>query len=290
MRFQHYIGIDYSGAATPSKRTGAIQVYHAAGDAKPIHIACPASGRSKRNWNRIELYQWLNQFLESHQATMVAIDHGFSFPASYFQQYRLKNWDEFLVDFIANWPTDSPDATVEEFRANTQRSGSAKELRLTERWTSSAKSVFQFDVQGSVAKSTHAGLPFLHQLRQSHPSLHFWPFDGYKIGEQVENEGSQDAAERAGRSIKNESRSSKHSSETHRPTNSTSVVAEVYPSIFRNRYPRSNRTVDQQDAYAICRWLSETDLEFDLDPYLQPPLTETEQATVLMEGWILGVI
>ena len=34
-------------------------------------------------------------------------------------------------------------------------------LRLTEERAGSTKSVFQFDVQGSVAKSTHAGIPWL---------------------------------------------------------------------------------------------------------------------------------
>ena len=40
-------------------------------------------------------------------------------------------------------------------------------LCLTERWTATAKSVFLFDVQGSVAKSTFAGLP--------------WPFPSQEI-------------------------------------------------------------------------------------------------------------
>ena len=36
-----------------------------------------------------------------------------------------------------------------------------------------------FDVQGSVAKSTHAGLPWLRHLRREcKRSVHFWPFDG----------------------------------------------------------------------------------------------------------------
>ena len=62
------------------------------------------------------------------------------------------------------------------------RTGSSDEFRLTERWTSSAKSVFLFDVQGSVAKSTHAGIPWLKWLReQAGERLHVWPFDGWAI-------------------------------------------------------------------------------------------------------------
>ena len=51
------------------------------------------------------------------------------------------------------------------------RVGEASELRLCERWTSSAKSVFHFDVRGSVAKSTHAGIPWLKRLRDEAGSL-----------------------------------------------------------------------------------------------------------------------
>jgi hypothetical protein len=37
--------------------------------------------------------------------------------------------------------------------------GNARWRRLTEERAGGAKSVFHFDVQGSVAKSTHAGIP-----------------------------------------------------------------------------------------------------------------------------------
>ncbi|MBI2946010.1 MAG: hypothetical protein HYY23_00050 [Verrucomicrobia bacterium] len=53
---------------------------------------------------------------------------------------------------------------------------------MTERWTPSAKSVFQFDVQGQVATSTHAGLPWLRFIRhRCRGRVHFWPFDGWEI-------------------------------------------------------------------------------------------------------------
>ena len=39
-----------------------------------------------------------------------------------------------------------------------------------------------FHVPGSVAKSTHAGLPWLRYLRQQMGTrVHFWPFDGWVI-------------------------------------------------------------------------------------------------------------
>ena len=45
-----------------------------------------------------------------------------------------------------------------------------------------AKSVFHFDVQGSVAKSTHSGIPWLRYIRdQLGKRVHFWPFDGWDV-------------------------------------------------------------------------------------------------------------
>ena len=62
------------------------------------------------------------------------------------------------------------------------RMGNARWRRLTDERAGGAKSVFHFDVQGSVAKSTHAGIPWLRLIRQrlGH-RVHFWPFDGWDI-------------------------------------------------------------------------------------------------------------
>jgi hypothetical protein len=128
-------------------------------------------------------------------------------------------------------------------------------LRLTEKWTSSAKSVFQFDVQGSVAKSTHAGIPWLRQIRsQVGERVHFWPFDGWEV---------------PGRK---------------------SVIVEVYPAIFKNRYPREERNADQQDAFLVARWLSESSARGILKQCFQPALTESETGAANLEGWILGIL
>ena len=254
MQFNSFIGIDYSGAATPATRSTTIQVYQAAGGTGPQAVASPSStNHRKRNWNRIEVVDWLTENLQVNSAVMIGIDHAFSFPLSYFQRYNIATWDEFLNDFVDHWPTHRIDATVEQYRKNSNRTGNADEFRLTERWTSSAKSVFQFDVQGSVSKSTHAGLPLLRKLRQNHPQLHFWPYDGWQIP--------------AGRS----------------------VVAEVYPSIFRKRYPRKSRSCDQQDAYAVCQWLREMNSAGRLSQYFDPPLEDKQKAVSILEGWILGV-
>ena len=234
-------------------RSATIQVYEGTGPAPPVLVSGPAStNKQRRNWNRLEVASWLADRLRRGDRCLVGIDHGFSFPLDYFKRNKLKTWDAFLDDFVKHWPTADGDATVEQFRAKSKRTGDAKEFRLTEKWTSSAKSVFQFDVQGSVAKSTHAGLPFLKQLRDQNPSLHFWPFDGWSLPQEK------------------------------------SVVAEIYPSLFRNRYPRETRTVDQQDAYSICCWLRDMDAIGRLEDFATPPLSAAQQKTAQLEGWILG--
>jgi len=86
------------------------------------------------------------------------------------------------------------------------RSGNTRRRRLTDE-RAGAKSVFHFDVPGSVAKSTHAGLPWLRYIRQRvGDRVQFWPFDGWEIPAKK------------------------------------SVIAEVYPSVWNRDFPREGRT------------------------------------------------
>lgn len=43
------------------------------------------------------------------------------------------------------------------------------------------------------------------------------------------------------------------------PDGKSSVIAEVYPSLFRHRYPKESRTPDEHDAFCVAAWLAETD-------------------------------
>jgi hypothetical protein len=114
--------------------------------------------------------------------------------------------------------------------------------------------VFHFDVQGSVAKSTHAGIPWLRFIRQRlGDRVHFWPFDGWDIP--------------AGRS----------------------AIAEVYPALWSRTFAKGDRTDHQHDAFAIAAWLSRADRDGSLTAFLNPDLTPQERAVALVEGWILGV-
>ncbi len=254
MKFYRYIGIDYSGAQTPESRLRALQLFAADGGDKPVKISTAAAGA--KNWTRQEIAQYCCAAIESRDPLIIGIDHGFSFPVSYMKRYGITSWDNFLDDFMRHWPTADPHTYVDFVREGNPRTGETTELRLCEQWTAGAKSVFQFDVQGQVAKSTHAGLPWLLWLRMmpdARSLVHFWPFDGFEVPE------------------------------------GKSVIAEVYPSLFRRRYPKGDRTADEHDAYSAATWLQETDRRGTLDSYFSPPLNMPERRTAMLEGWILGV-
>ena len=132
--------------------------------------------------------------------------------------------------------------------------GNARWRRLTEERTAGAKSVFHFAVKGSVAKSTHAGIPWLRYIRQRMGDrVHFWPFDGWDIPE--------------GRS----------------------AVAEVYPALWSHSFCREKRTGDQHDAYSIAAWLRDADGDGSLATFFNPSLSPLDRTKAEIEGWILGV-
>lgn len=252
------IGIDYSGAMTPTASLKGLRVYRAEGTTPPVEVLPPPSPR--KYWTRKGIAHWLVECLSEDAPTLVGIDHGFSFPLRYFEEHGLPHsWPAFLDDFQHHWPTDDDHTPVQSLRNGTfgsasARTGNARWRRLTEERTCGAKSVFHFDVPGSVAKSTHAGIPWLrfvrHRLRHQ---VHFWPFDGWSIP--------------AGHS----------------------AIAEVYPALWSYGFARESRTGDQHDAFTIAAWLSYADRVGSLEGFLKPALTRREATSAQMEGWILGV-
>jgi hypothetical protein len=257
--FQRYIGIDYSGAETPTSSLKGLRVYMADRDSLPVEIQPPPSPR--KYWTRRGIAEWLLERLKEDSPALVGIDHGFSFPMQYFDQYHLPHdWPYFLDDFQEHWPTDKDNTYVDFVRNGSVGNGAAREgdshwRRLTEIRARAAKSVFHFDVQGSVAKSTHSGIPWLRYLRKNlGEGLHFWPFDGWDI--------SQDK----------------------------SAIVEVYPSLWSRSISNEGRTPDQHDAYSVTAWFRQTDLDGRIPLYLNPILTPAERSTATVEGWILGVM
>lgn len=256
--FDRYIGVDYSGAKTSASSLKGLRVYMADRSSPPVEVQPPPSPR--KYWTRRGIADWLAERLRKDLRSLVGIDHGFSFPLQYFDKHGLPHdWAAFLDDFQGHWPTDEDHTYVDFVRDGlcgngAGRSGDSRWRRMTEIRAGAAKSVFQFDVQGSVAKSTHAGLPWLRYLRQQvGDRVHFWPFDGWDLP--------------AGRS----------------------VVAEVYPSLWSRNFPREGRTADQHDAFSVAAWMRNADADGSLRRCFDPPLDPEERSSADIEGWILGV-
>ena len=184
--FVRYVGIDYSGRETPTSSLKGLRVYMADREKAPVEVQPPPSPR--KYWTRRGIAEWLVERLSEGLPTLVGIDHGFSFPQRYFEAHGLPlDWPAFLDDFQRHWPTDEDDTYVDFVRDGAcgngaARSGDGRWRRVVEKRAGAAKSVFHFDVPGSVAKSTHAGLPWLRYIRQKiGDDVHFWPFDGWEI-------------------------------------------------------------------------------------------------------------
>jgi len=256
-QFERYIGIDYSGAQTPTSSLKGLRVYQVTGNEQAHEVFPPPS--SRKYWTRRGIALWLTDQLAQDIPTMVGIDHGFSFPVRYFEEHDLPlNWDAFLDDFHRHWPTDTDDTYVDFIRTGAlgmgaKRQGDTRWRRECER-RCRAKSVFHFDVQGSVAKSTHAGIPWLRHLRrQLGDHVHVWPFDGWDVSQ------------------------------------ARCVVFEAYPALYKSDFAPEDRSPDQHDAYSIAMWLRRADADASLQALLQPSLSAQQQDLAQVEGWILGV-
>ncbi len=261
-QFERYLGIDYSGAQTPVDNLPGLQVYEATLKRLPCEIKPTQSVNGplkKKHWSRKGIAEFLARELQEGPRTLVGIDHGFSFPLPYFNQHFLPHdWHKFLDDFQQYWPTDLDHMKVDFIRNGIEgngcaRMGNSRWRRLAEQ-RCGAKSVFHFDVQGSVAKSTHTGLPWLRFLRQQlGERLHFWPFDGWE------------------------------------PPLGKSVIAEVYPSLCNQNYPNKGVSSHQHDAYCIARWMRQSDKAGNLSRIFQPELSLPDRQQADIEGWILGL-
>lgn len=254
--FERYIGIDYSGAETPTSGLKGLRIYLADRISPPFEVHPPPS--SRKYWTRRGVAEWLVDRLSEGRPTLIGIDHGFSFPLRYFDEHRLSHdWPAFLDDFQRHWPTDEDNTYVDFVREGVcgngaARQGNARWRRMAE-VRAGAKSVFHFDVPGSVAKSTHAGLPWLRYIRLRASMVHCWPFDGFSIP--------------AG----------------------ASVLAEVYPSLWSRDFHREDRNGDQQDAFSVAAWMRNADIEGVLPEFFDVALPPEERATMRIEGWILGI-
>ncbi len=105
------------------------------------------------------------------------------------------------------------------------------------------------------AESTHAGISWLLYIRQRvKDRAHFWPFDGWNV-----------------------------------PPD-RSVVAEAYPALWNRTFPSGSRTPDQQDAFAIAKWLQRPDSGGNLEKFFSPETEPPERKKAEIQGLILGVL
>lgn len=266
-KYRKFIGIDYSGAKQCHSPLSGIRVFVSGPGQEPTQARIDS--HSGQHWSRRSLSHWLLEILaNASEPFIVGIDHGFSFPDIYFEKYNLRrDWPSFLNDFVQHWPTTMDDTTVAQLleinrKSEGGRVGQSTWRRLTEEKSRGAKSVFHFSVPGSVASSTHAGISWLHFLK-NHPNLsnklHFWPFDGW------------------------------------RPVPGKSVIAEVYPSLWRKAWVKTEKTQDEHDAYSIAKALSEEFSRDDFFRWFEPRLWQNislkpdDVTKASYEGWILGL-
>ena len=316
--FERYIGIDYSGAETPTASLKGLRVYMAECGAPPVEVLPPPSTR--KYWTRRGIAEWLVERLSEDRVTLVGIDHAFSFPLRYFEVHRLPpDWPAFLEDFQRHWPTDGEFVYVDFVRVGdvgngAARGGNSRWRRLTDLRARTPKSVFHFNVPGSVATSTHAGLPWLRYIRQHvGERVHFWPFDGWRVGSGVARPPSPPAPlprwgegrrrmEDAPALTPTPSPALSPAltptlmpaltpalSQGEREKRARSVVLEVYPRLWSRGFATEGRTPDQHDAYSVAAWMQDTDRLGRLGEYLEPRLEPAERMIAQVEGWILGV-
>ncbi len=256
--YDSYIGIDYSGAETAESRLKGLAVYQSNNGDEPRRVSTPdARPHGPQKWSRRVIAEWLVEQLYSKRI-IVGIDHCFSLPDAWYERQGIRDWKQMLNVFPRLWPTHHNTYVdfLWEIDGAPPPGGIKDELRITETWTPSAKSVFRFDGPGAVGKSSWAGIPWLAHIRKEiGDRVHFWPFDGWT------------------------------------PPENKSVIAEIYPSMFSRRYPREDRNSHEHDAYAVSRWLSEMDRTGRLEAYFHPQLTDDERRIAeTIEGWVLGVM
>ena len=228
MIFSRYIGIDYSGAQTPTSNLTGLRVTMAEDDGSPVEVLPPHPRQSPRKyWTRKGVAEWLVERLAEDAPTLVGIDHGFSFPLRYFEASPRTRLAGFLDDFQHHWPTDQDTSmSISSATARaTARRARATPLAAADRGARRRREIRVSFRRAGIGGEIH---PCRHSLAALHPPaagarVHFWPFDGWDIP--------------AGRS----------------------AIAEVYPALWNATFANEGRTGDQHDAFSIAAWLSRAD-------------------------------
>ncbi|MDI4647664.1 hypothetical protein [Cohnella hashimotonis] len=277
--FDIYIGVDYSGAGLPAKAIPGLAVVKAEGGDPPAVVRNPHHPQGR--WSRSAVHGYLmSELAQTDRRAFVGIDHGFSYPLSELAYYGLQTWDDFLAWLSLNW--DTRERSVDDCKKRGAPYRNANSLRLAEaRYAVGASSVLDLDrsyghMTKTVSYSTHAGLPWLAELRQraDRGRVRCWPYDHIHVSESGEA--------------------------NVRPVDGH-VVAEVYPKICKERLAYrfsppdarggSTLSAHEIDAFAVAEWAQQRDREGALAPYFRlETLTPHELRTAALEGWIVGCL
>lgn len=181
-------------------------------------------------------------------------------------------WEIFLQAVRARWRAEQAGVRIRDRLAAEPLPAGAAKLRRRVEQRAGAKSVFHFHVPGSVAMSTHAGLPQVAVLRERlGPRLFVWPFHGW------------------------------------RPNPEQHVLVEAYPALWNGKHARAvprqctpeatgahaesrvARTPDEHDAWVLATEFRAAARSGALTHWLCAPKDAELARIARLEGWILGV-
>jgi hypothetical protein len=175
--FEMYVGIDYSGAQTPTSSLKGLRVYEAHRLTVPQEVEPPPSPR--KYWTRGGIAKWLVERLSEGSPTLVGIDHGFSFPMQYFEHHGLPlDWPSFLDDFHRHWPTDEAE------RANTRRELARVAAGV---WQACGRERSSAPTPAAHAITEHPELPKIRVARRA-KQRHFYR-SGYRFWLSIHQDG-----------------------------------------------------------------------------------------------------
>ena len=240
--FARIIGIDYSGAETPTSSLKGLRVYLAEGDAPPVEVLPPP--RPRKYWTRRGIAEWLVERLAEDTPTLVGIDHGFSFPLRYFEAHGLTpDWPRFPRRFPAPL-ADRRGSHLCRFRPRRrarQRRGAHRQcpLAAADRGARRRREVGVSFRRAGIGGEIH---PCRHSLAAVHPPA---ARDRVSISGRSTAGTFPPGARRSPRSIRR-------------------CGAAASPT-------RAARA-DQHDAFCIAAWLSRADRDGSLAGFLKPDL------------------
>lgn len=247
--FRLFIGMDYSGAGEPARPQPGLKVAIAAPGEWPRIVPGP---HRNGQWCRKSLFEWLVETERNGRPALIGIDHALGLPASWMKSRGVRTWPALMRWVVETLRTDL--RPVRHAREELDFPTPAEGWRLCDRRTPGAKSLFHFDVPGTVASSTLAGLPWIAHWRQlARKHILFWPFEGWM------------------------------------PAPGQSMVAEVFPTLWRGLQSPAGLCEHARDAWVVSRWLETTCTTGRLREFLHPRLTPAERAAARREGWILGM-